>query len=173
MCSMKSLEGAPIGGGQEAVVSAVSDVAERSFFAMVDVCDEARFAESAAAAEDWLRASVWFEESACAGEVICHLPATLADRLFDAFSGRDAADPAPLVSEVHDLVGEFANMVCGSWLTRAANNRTFSLRRPEVAVDAALTGDPASSLCLEIDGAPCLIEICFDRIAEAAFVKVR
>ena len=30
----------------------------------------------------------------------------------------------------HDLIGEFANMICGSWLTRTANERTFVITRP-------------------------------------------
>jgi hypothetical protein len=51
----------------------------------------------------------------------------LAERLFDAFSGRDPEEPAPPIAEIHDLVGEFANMICGSWLTRAANERTFAI----------------------------------------------
>jgi hypothetical protein len=169
MCSMKWPEsGAPIGGGYDAVLSAITDVAERSFFAMVDAIDEARFAESGADISDWLAAAVTFDDGGCRGTVVCHLPPALADRLFDAFSGRDADDPPPLLAEVHDLVGEFVNMVCGSWLTRAANNRTFSLCKPDVTVATTLTADPAAGLRVELDGSPVLIDISFERVADAA-----
>jgi CheY-specific phosphatase CheX len=169
MCSMKLPEaGAPIGGGYDAVLSAITDVAERSFFAMVDAVDAARFAGSGADISGWLAAAVTFDDGGCRGTVVCHLPSSLADRLFDAFSGRDVDDPPPLVAEVHDLVGEFANMVCGSWLTRGANDRTFSLGTPEVTVSAALTADPASGLRVELDGSPVLIDIGFERVTDAA-----
>ena len=169
MCSTKLLEaGAPISGGYETVLSAVTDVAERSFFAMVDAVDEARFSESGAAVSEWLASAVTFDDGGCRGTVVCHVPSLLADRLFDAFSGRDADDPLPLVAEVHDLVGEFANMVCGSWLTRAANDRTFALCKPEVTVSATLTADPASALRVELDGSPLLIDISFERAPAAA-----
>lgn len=167
MCSMKSPEaGAAIGGGPDALLSAVTDVAERSFFAMVEPLDEPRFAAASEAVLEWLIARVSFADSRSQGTVLCHLPAALADRLFDGFSGRDAGDPAPLVTEVHDLVGEFANMVCGSWLTRAANDRTFALCKPEVQAVAALAIDPATALCIDIDGSPCAIEIAVAPVAD-------
>jgi hypothetical protein len=114
---------------------------------------------------------VRFEEHDCAGAVTCRLPMALADRLFDAFTGRDPDEaPAP-VSEIHDLVGEFANMICGSWLTRAANARTFTLGRPtvhDVWVPAALT---PTSIPLAIDEQPCLIDIAFTAMPETVAVR--
>lgn len=169
MCSTKSLDaGAPIGGGHLAVLSAVTDVAERSFFAFVEPLDEARFAEGAGGVFAWLASKVAFDDGGCRGFVVCHVPSNLASHLFDGFSGRDAGDPAPLVAEVHDLMGEFANMVCGAWLTRAANDRTFSLCAPEVTVSSALIGDSSAALRIAIDGAPCLIDIGFEPVADAA-----
>jgi hypothetical protein len=148
---------------REEVFSAVADVAERSFFAMVDPCDDTRFAELAEPHTDWLVATVRFEERTCAGAVSCRLPNALADRLFDAFSGRDADEPAPDQDEVRDLVGEFTNMVCGAWLTRAANDRTFSLSKPIVGTKPLSTGgaEMRTGLIVAIDDLPCQIDVRF------------
>src|SRR5262245_19928055 len=125
MYSMKWPE--TVRGGADAVMSALTDVAEKSFFAIVESCEADRFQELAIPHSRWMTASVGFSERECAGEVRCTIPAALAERLYDAFTGRDPEDAAPPVAEVHDLVGEFANMLCGSWLTRAAGERTFAL----------------------------------------------
>jgi hypothetical protein len=92
----------------------------------------------------------------------------LAERLFDAFSGRDPEDPAAPLGEIHDLVGEFANMIGGSWLTRTANDRTFALSRPLVndePLPAALDG---AGVAMAIDEHPCVVSIEFTTVAEAA-----
>jgi hypothetical protein len=157
-----------VGGGAEAVLSAVSDVAERSFYAMVEPCDAERFAELSAAHREWLSAVVQFEEPGCAGTVTCRIPMALAERLFDAFSGRDPEDAPAAESEVHDLVGEFANMICGSWLTRAANERTFALTRPAVTAVPAPVGTAGAGVSVAIDDQPCLVDIAFSAVPEAA-----
>jgi len=148
---------------REEIFSAVADVAERSFFAMVDPCDDDRFAELSEPHTEWLIATVRFEEGTCAGAVSCQLPSTLADRLFDAFSGRDADEPAPHPEEVRDLIGEFANMVCGAWLTRAANDRTFSLGKPIVGTKPIVTGgsETRTGLMVVIDDLPCQVDVRF------------
>ena len=61
MSSLKLPETLPTPDREE-VFSAVADVAERSFFAMVDPCDESRFEELAAPHAEWLIATVRFEE---------------------------------------------------------------------------------------------------------------
>lgn len=113
-----------------AIVSAVGTVAERSFFAFVDLCDEPFLAEVAA---DWLVGTVHFEEGPVAGSMSCTLPADLAQSLFDAFSGRDPSSRLPTEDQLDDLVGEFSNIVCGTWLTRYAGDRAFRLEPPVVA----------------------------------------
>jgi hypothetical protein len=168
MFSTKWPDHAPIGGGAEAVLSAVTDVAERSFYAMAEGCAEDRFAELAAAHCQWLAAQVRFVEHDCAGVVTCRLPMALAERLFDAFSGRDPDDPAAPLSEVHDLVGEFANMICGSWLTRTANERTFALSRPAVADEDRPAAVGGAGVMLAIDEQPCLVSVEFTTVPEAA-----
>jgi len=116
------------------LVQAVADVSERSFFAYAEPCDAARFGELADGVPRWYTASVRFDEPGLAGVVACELPEDLVLMLFDAFTGRDCADPPADPSAVNDLIGELANMVCGAWLTRAANDQTFTLRVPEVTV---------------------------------------
>jgi hypothetical protein len=171
MFSTKWPDNAPIGGGVDAVLSAVTDVAERSFYAMAEHCDEDRFAELAAAHRQWLSAQVRFVEHDCAGVVTCRLPVALAERLFDAFCGRDPDDPAAPLSDVYDLVGEFANMIGGSWLTRTANERTFALSRPTVADEALPSGVVGAGVALAIDEHPCLVSIEFTTVPEAAAAR--
>jgi hypothetical protein len=161
MCSLKLPDSLREPGGEDAVFTAIADVAERSFFAMVDPCDESRFAALAAEQSEWLVATVRFDEASCAGAVTCRLPLSLAARLFDAFSGRDAGAPPPEPEDVRDLVGEFANMICGSWLTHAANHRTFALSQPVVV---PRSGDEATreaqiGVLVAIDDVPCSVDV--------------
>jgi CheY-specific phosphatase CheX len=102
---------------------AVRSVAEHSFFAVAEPGDERSFAAQAAAVPSWLVATVRFEQGALQGTVACTMPTSLARGLFDAFAGRDPSEPEPGAELVHDLVGEFSNMVCGAWLTRVASSR--------------------------------------------------
>lgn len=111
------------------IVDAVSTVAERSFFAFVDACDDPAVDDDG---RDWLVATVRFDDGPVSGLLECALRSDLAQVLFDAFSGRDPASPLPPRHELDDLIGEFSNMVCGTWLTRCATNRAFRLSRPEV-----------------------------------------
>ena len=168
MYSTKWPDAAPIAGGADMVFSAVSDVGERSFYAMVEPCDAERFAELADTHADWLAADVAFSDAGGEGHVVCRLPDALARRLFDAFSGRDTDEPPPAEGEVHDLVGEFANMICGSWLTRAAHHRTFSLAHPRVTVDSLGHARLGGVVPLLIDEHPCLVEVSFTAVPEAA-----
>ncbi len=110
--------------------AAIVDVAEQSFFAVAEPCAGDWWRESMAAT--WLRASVRFEEAGCAGIVSSMMPEGLALALFDAFNGCDPLDPAPATGALFDLVGEFANMVCGAWLTRTVSEQSFVLTPPIV-----------------------------------------
>ncbi|MDE3154270.1 MAG: chemotaxis protein CheX [Acidobacteriota bacterium] len=112
------------------LMAALADVAEQSFFACVDPCDAASFEERAAGVDNWLRVSVGFQ-GAFAGLFSCTLPEPLAAELFDSFLGQ-ADESARNETLVFDLVGEFGNMICGTWLTRTAERRRFALHRPEV-----------------------------------------
>jgi len=112
------------------IVTAVGTVAERSFFAFVDpYYDEADLDDD----REWVVATVRFEDGPLSGSLACTVRSDLALLLFDAFSGRDPAGPLPPRHLLDDLIGEFSNMVCGTWLTRCGGCRTFKLNSPVVA----------------------------------------
>ena len=71
------------------------------------------------------------------------VPPGLARDLFGAFLGFDENDTFNN-AELHDMVGEFGNMVCGTWLTSLARDECFDLAHPEVAV-AGFNDLPASA----------------------------
>ena len=58
----------------------------------------------------------------------------IARELTAAFSGAMPDDVAADAAEIDDLAGEFANMVCGRWLTDVAPRSLFTLARPVVGV---------------------------------------
>src|SRR6185295_1400781 len=125
--SSKTLPGLVGPDTADAIFAALQAVAERSFFASAERCDQQAFDGLAAEVPAWLVSSVGFTEGASAGVMACSLPSALAERLFHAFTGRDPSDPAPAPEEIHDLAGEFANMVCGAWLSQSASGRAFAL----------------------------------------------
>jgi len=146
--------------GEASLVRAVGDVAERSFFAYAEACDSTRFAELTGGVSQWYCASIAFEEANASGVVDCVISAGLAAELFDAFSGRDHDDPQPDPAAVADLLGEFANQVCGAWLTRAANRQTFTLHPPRVtrANDGAIDAD-ASAVTIALNEHPLAVRV--------------
>ena len=143
----------------EAIVGAVETVAERSFFAVVDRCDEQMLRALSRSIPRWLMATVHFDDGPVKGAMVCTLPEDLAYVLFDGFSGRDPKDPAPADRHLHDLVGEFANMVCGAWLSRSAGDRAFRLGTPFVArISEPAAGAPGRSW-LGIGNRPAAIDV--------------
>jgi|SRR4051812_22181894 CheY-specific phosphatase CheX len=142
-----------------AMFEAVRSVAEQSFFAVAEPGDERSFAAQAAAVPSWLVATVRFEQGTLQGSVACTMPTTLARGLFDAFAGRDPSEPEPGLELVHDLVGEFSNMVCGAWLTRVASSRTFTLHHPSVESVNTPRHDGGPRLLAVIDDTPVAVEV--------------
>jgi CheY-specific phosphatase CheX len=67
-----------------------------------------------------------------AGALCCTMPRALAHELAAAFSGAAPEEIAVADPAVDDLAGEFANMVCGRWLTDIAPQQLFSLAHPSV-----------------------------------------
>ena len=120
------------------------DVCENSFFAfveesspehfaaLVNQCAAACIAEAGAAPRqaEWLRASVGFT-GAFAGAVEVALPERLAASLVGTMLGEEVDSTMP-EHWLFDGVGEFANMVCGAWLTKLCNSQAFELRPPAV-----------------------------------------
>jgi hypothetical protein len=142
------------------MADAVTSVAANCFFAIVEPCDEPRFADLARAASRWWVVSVQFNEAADSGVVSCTLTDDLARMLFDAFTGSEPGSPADPEALV-DLLGEFANMICGTWLTRLANHQTFSLSRPAVLPtrDAVHLDDADARVLLTVNDLPLAVEV--------------
>ncbi len=168
MCSLSLSALGP--EASEVLADAVSEVAEQCFFAEAKPLDAWRGVDPASASALWLIATVQFEEPGCAGSLACMLPDALARALFDAFNGRDPADPEPPLAQVFDLIGELTNMICGAWLTRLANHQAFVLSRPLVhplldrlALDVA----DGSRLTMRINDLPLIVDISVRR-TEAA-----
>ena len=141
MCSQPSRRRTPSPGEHvDALKKALVDVAQESFFSFAEDCSSERFSEAlkmVAAAEGdpgsrWLSSYVDFD-GAFAGRVTVILPFALATDMAAAIAGLMPGDriEQPLV---FDATGEFANMVCGTWLTRACVHRRFDLRPPAVSV---------------------------------------
>jgi hypothetical protein len=112
------------------------NVAQQSFFAFAEICDAERFGGALAAVGArpegrWLRSRVEFA-GAFAGVIELTLPYALAADLLMAFTGLTPEEVAR-ESHVFDSTGEFANMVCGTWLTHACAHRRFDLGSPVVA----------------------------------------
>lgn len=123
---------------------ALASVPEESFFAYTDACDEAGFTEAVhATAPGWLTASVGFT-GPFAGRVDLTLPDGLSRELCAALVGADSPDELE-ASAVVDFAGEFANMVCGCWLSRAYNDATFDLTSPRVAQRSSPGPEPGGS----------------------------
>jgi hypothetical protein len=142
-----------------AMFVAVRSVAERSFFAVAEPRDGSAFAALADTVPRWLVATVRFEHGPLAGALSCTLPETLAHALFDAFTGRDPAAPAPAPEAVHDLVGEFSNMVCGGWLTQIASRHAFTLSHP-IVESAQAPGDAGGMRVLAaVDDLPVAVDL--------------
>ena len=109
--------------------AAVTAVAEQSFFALVDDCDDP---SAGPAPAPWLVSIIRFDDGIASGSLACWLPPELAQTLFDSFSGRDPSEAEPAPHQIADLVGEFSNMVCGDWLGRCRGHRAFQLSSPIV-----------------------------------------
>jgi len=130
---------------------ALTVVAEESFFAMVDPVPD-----TMPAAEGLLTARVTFD-GGFAGALRCTMPRALAHELAAAFSGATPDEIAVADPAVDDLAGEFANMVCGRWLTDVAPQLLFNLAHPSVEPMAApYAGTPPTGL---LNGQPIWVEL--------------
>jgi hypothetical protein len=155
-CSLLSLPPADLALGLHA---AVVEVAENSLFAFADQSDQATFDAAAGATGDWICTHIRFTGSTC-GTLEVNTPAALVRRLCASFAGA-SPDDAISESDVVDFAGEFANMVCGTWLTRTCRHESFSLTPPRVIAGSAAIdlggesgGSSATTLYLAIDDTP-------------------
>ena len=143
------------------VQAALVEVAESSFFAFVDPLDETQFAELAAAVPSWLQAVVEFD-GAFGGRMTISVAEPLTHELFSSFLG-EPPETMPQDGPLFDLVGEFGNMVCGSWLTRACERRRFDLQHPVVTrlEASAVTPDGPAALLVALNGQPAILRLAF------------
>jgi hypothetical protein len=131
---------------RDALDRALTMVAEESFFAMVDPVS----AEVPQIDGPMLSARVAFH-GAFAGSLSCRMSRQLAHELTAAFTGEEASDGP----NVDDLAGEFANMVCGRWLTDVAPKSLFTLEHPVVVP----VGAPSTSPSGMLNGQPIWLEL--------------
>jgi hypothetical protein len=125
---------------------ALFDVCEQSFFAYVEACSPERFSElvdvitppqadagrsaSRTKPSEWLKASVAFS-GPFGGAIEVILPERLARSLVGSLLGEPPETAMP-EHQIFDGIGEFANMVCGAWLTGFSDRQAFGLRPPAV-----------------------------------------
>jgi CheY-specific phosphatase CheX len=123
---------------RKALDRALAIVVEESFFVMLEpVSGAAPVVDSAV-----VNASVTFDGS-FSGSLTCHMPRTLVRELTATFIGDEASAHQ---EAVNDLAGEFANMVCGRWLTDIAPNSMFCVHQPVVGCTPAPSSAPAGLL---------------------------
>jgi chemotaxis phosphatase CheX-like protein len=124
---------------QEALQSAVIEVCENAYFVFVEPCDAPQFAtlveqvradKGRGPAGRWLNASVAFR-GATSGQIEVVLPERLGTWLVVSLLGLPA-DATLKETQLVDGVGEFANMVCGAWLSKAMETASFLLDVPKV-----------------------------------------
>jgi CheY-specific phosphatase CheX len=112
-----------------ALEAAIAQVAEDSFFAMIEPVPPG-WREHWSGGTEWMEAGVEFH-GATGGRLVCRLPGVLARDLSSAFLGVPEEDLEP--GSVEDMVGELTNMICGCWLTRAYSQDLFDLCHPVVS----------------------------------------
>ena len=124
---------------QDALQSAVIEVCENAYFVFVEPCGAPQFAalvEQVRAERGrgpsgrWLTASVAFN-GASTGQVDVVLPERLGTWLVVSLLGLPA-DTSLKDNQLLDGVGEFSNMVCGAWLSKANETASFTLDMPKV-----------------------------------------
>lgn len=141
MSSLKSRPAPTFAEHAQALGAALVEVAESSFFAFAAASDRDQFAELVAhpPAFDpdappehpaWLVTRVAFS-GAFAGHVEVAMSEPLARQLLENFVGLGPGEEVS-AAQVHDSCGEFCNQVCGTWLTRACQDRRFELAPPAV-----------------------------------------
>lgn len=113
---------------REALVASFCEVAEQSFFAFAE--PTAPPTEGVDVHAEWMQAVLEFHGPAD-GRMRVTLPSALGLELCCAFLGAGPEDELT-PGAVEDLVGEFANMACGAWLTAIRRADAFALTHPEV-----------------------------------------
>jgi hypothetical protein len=111
---------------------------------------------------DWVNASLTFTGSALSGTMEVLLPVRLARQLVASLLGLsqeiELHQVELLEHQVFDGIGEFANMICGAWLTDLSGSQAFNLAPPEVSrlpfdwsplADPSAEGEQGYRLCVD------------------------
>src|SRR5689334_798477 len=127
----------------EMLPAAAAEVLETMFF-----CEVHGPARAATPAEGRLAARLAFEGTP-SGALWVSVSAPAASMLAVNFLAPETDEPLPR-PQLDAVIGELANMICGSLLSRAACERRFKLAAPEPLPDGASlpSGAPTQSLDL-------------------------
>jgi CheY-specific phosphatase CheX len=136
---------------------ALTRVLEEGFFGIAEEVTDDSWAAICESHQAWLEAAVGFRGE-LQGTLRCRLPRALAGELASAFVGIDIGKLDPGGRLVDDLTGEFANMVCGCWLTTLDTETAFDLDHPTVTAVPEVSFGP-SWRRLEVNGMPLGIEL--------------
>jgi CheY-specific phosphatase CheX len=115
----------------DALQQALIEVSENAYFVFVEPSTADQFAAAATQVKGaWLKVSVAFV-GGFSGSVEITLPEPLGDWLVTSLLGMETDQTLP-EPQMFDGVGEFANMVCGAWLSKLSDRAMFELRVPAV-----------------------------------------
>lgn len=128
-------------------------VAERSLYAFAEPVPPALMPPTIDGG--WYDATVAFR-GPFSGQMSLAVPVVLARQICAAFLGDSEVDDE---TAIRDLVGEFANMTCGTWLTAVNEAGCFDLTHPEVT--PAVTLAPRE-LAFVINELPVMLSARFD-----------
>ena len=111
---------------------------------------------------EWMSASLTFTGSAFSGMIEVLLPVRLARQLVASLLGLsqevELHEVELLEHQVFDGIGEFANMICGAWLTDLSGTQAFNLEPPKVSRmpfdwsplgDSSAEGEQGYRLCVD------------------------
>jgi CheY-specific phosphatase CheX len=113
-----------------ALSAAVEEVLETMFFSSV-LASSNTPEPTGEGAEPVFRASLAFQGDAC-GNLGLAIPIHLAQVVSSGFLGMEEQEVSD--SEVGEVVGEMANMICGSVLSRLESESTFHISHPELGL---------------------------------------
>jgi CheY-specific phosphatase CheX len=135
---------------RDRMIDAVTRVAERSLYAFAEAVPVELMPQTIDGG--WHVASVSFM-GPFSGRMTMTVPAVLGRQICSAFLGDDeVADDVA----VRDLVGEFANMTCGTWLTAQHASACFDLTHPDV-IDAEVA--PSCDIAFVINELPVTLRL--------------
>lgn len=137
------------------MIDAVIRVSERSLYAYAEHVPKDLM--PATIDGGWHVASLQFR-GPFSGSISMAVPVLLSQQICGAFLGDDVQDETAM----RDLVGEFANMACGAWLTGIEATACFDLTHPEVDATRQV---PSCDLAFVINDLPVMLSMSVDDAA--------